>query len=355
MAKRDEMESKETTLSPKLLEQILFSLSSGALALDAEGKIVLVNPAAQSHLGAEDSDLIVGTSLAHLHLLAPFKELVEEIDRTGDTVSRRELVITVKEEERVLGVTASRLFSDGVPSGTVFLFSDLTRIRALERHAELNEQLAQIGELTAGVVHELRNPLSVISGLAELLQRKLKDDPRLGNNAAIIVEEVGNLDRLIRDFLVFSKPYEIEKSICEPEAVVSRVMRQVERLARDNGVQIEMQVAPSLPRIAADSPKLIQALSNLLRNAIEVSPPGGRVSFEVVKEGNFICFRVSDEGPGVPAGLGDSIFQPFFSNKAGGTGLGLSIVHRIITGHGGTIGYVNRAGGGACFEVCLKA
>lgn len=334
-----------------LLEHIVLSIPSGVLALDADDVVALINPAARAHLDAPESLLPVGASLHRNALLEPFRAIAEELDRTGETVSRKEVTISTPDGGRVLGVTASLLQFDGAISGKAFLFSDLTRIRELERQAELNQQLAQIGELTAGVVHELRNPLSVISGMAELLQRKLQDDPRMRTNAGLILEEVDNLERLIREFLVFSKPYEIEKGLCDAESTAARAQKQVDRLARDNGVTVTLTFAKGLPRIAADSPKLVQALSNLLRNAIEVSPSGGEVLFDVVAEEGFVCFRIADKGPGVDAGLGDDIFNAFVSKKQGGTGLGLSIVHRIVTGHGGTIRYHNADTGGAVFEV----
>jgi len=338
-------------VSSLLLEHVVLSIPSGVLALDHDDCVALINPAARAHLDAPESLLPVGAPLSSNALLAPFEAIAAELDRTGQTVSRKEVTIDSAEGGRVLGVTASLLRLGNGVQGKVFLFSDLTRIRELERQAELNQQLAQIGELTAGVVHELRNPLSVISGMAELLQRKLQDDPRMRTNAGLILEEVDNLERLIREFLVFSKPYEIEKGLCEPEYTAARAQKQVERLARDSGVSVSLSIAKGLPRIAADSPKLVQALSNLLRNAIEVSPPGGEVSMEVASEPGCVCFRISDQGSGVDPTLGEGIFNAFVSKKQGGTGLGLSIVHRIVTGHGGTIRYHNADVGGAVFEV----
>lgn len=355
MTRRDGDE-KRHGLSPDLLAQILLGINSGVIALDAHDHIALVNPAAIGHLGPRGAALKPGAALAAQPELAPFQELIDELNQTHTPISRREITVEGEEEERVLGVTASPLFDEtGALSGKVFVFSDLTRVRALERQAELNAQLAQIGELTAGVVHELRNPLSVISGLAELLQRKLQDNERLANNAAVIVEEVGNLDRLIRDFLVFSKPYEIEKSICEPAQLAARTQKQVERLARDHAIRLNLIIEDALPRIAADGPKLVQALSNLVRNAIEVSPPGGEVLLRVGHDDGEVSFEVADQGPGIDPAIGRNIFDPFYSKKSGGTGLGLSIVHRIVTGHGGAIGYRNRESGGAVFEIRLRA
>jgi two-component system sensor histidine kinase HydH len=342
-------------VSSTLLEHIVAGIGSGVLALDANGCIALVNPAARAHLGAPEPALAPGSPSGEDPHFAPLLAIAEELDRTGETVSRKEVILDTTDGPRVLGVTASLLREQGELVGKVFLFSDLTRIRELERQAELNQQLAQIGELTAGVVHEIRNPLSVISGMAELLQRRLQDDPRMRTNVGLILEEVDNLERLIKEFLVFSKPYEIEKNVCNPEFISVRTQRQVERLARDKDVIVDLTVDPNVPQIAADTPKMVQALSNLLRNAIEVSPPASHVAFHICKEDRFVCFRISDQGPGVDPALGDGIFNAFVSKKQGGTGLGLSIVHRIVSGHGGTIRFFNADTGGAVFEVRLPA
>jgi signal transduction histidine kinase len=348
MAQQPDVSSNQA-IPPALLLHIVSSLSSGVLAVENDGRIALINSAACAHLGLDDISPGRGRPLAEVPQLAVFESLAQELLATREPLSRKEITVASPDGDRILGVNASLL----PQGGAVFLFSDLTRIRELERQAELNQQLAQIGELTAGVVHELRNPLSVIGGMAELLHRRLQDEPRLRTNAALIMEEVESLERLIKDFLVFSKPYGIEKGICEPGSVVQRAHRQVERLARESGVTLDLIIGPGLPRIAADAPKLVQALSNLLRNAIEVSPSGARVRFEAGLEEHAVVFRVADEGPGINPELGDAIFNPFFSKKAGGTGLGLSIVHRIVSGHGGTIGYRNAKPAGAEFEVRL--
>lgn len=342
-------QAEPPAIPPALLLHIVSSLSSGVLAVENDGRIALINSAACAHLGLEDISPGRGKPMSEVPQLTVFESLSRELLTTREGISRKEITVSTSEGQRVLGINGSLL----PQGGTVFLFSDLTRIRDLERQAELNQQLAQIGELTAGVVHEIRNPLSVIGGMAELLQRKLQDDPRLRTNAGLILEEVENLERLIKEFLVFSKPYGIEKGICEPASVAQRAQKQVERLARESGVTMDCHFDFAAPRVAADSPKLVQALSNLLRNAIEVSPPGGRIAFDLIAEERAIVYRVADEGPGVDASLGDNLFKPFFSKKAGGTGLGLSIVHRIVHGHGGEITWHNAKPTGAVFEVRL--
>jgi signal transduction histidine kinase len=218
----------------------------------------------------------------------------------------------------------------------------------------LNQQLAQIGELTAGVVHEVRNPLSVISGMAELLMRKLGQEHPFYDQAALIFQEAGQLEKLVNQFLGFAKPFQVEKRRCAPEAVVDRAVRLCARMAQEKGVAVTVATAAGIPYIEADEAKLAQALANIVQNAVEIVGVEGAVGVHtLVREGTLV-FRVEDNGPGIQLSDGENLLSPFFSKKQAGTGLGLSIVHRIITAHGGAVKYGNRDEGGAWFELRLS-
>jgi len=338
-----------------LSRSIVASLSGGVLATDMDGRILLANPAAEQHLGLPRDALAPGARIHAIEALAPFRALFERLLDERRTVTREEIELIVGGTPRVLGVTASLLRDEIEDHGVVFSFTDLTRIRELERAAELNRQLAQIGELTAGVVHEIRNPLSVIGGMAELLQRQLPDDSALREKSQIIVQEVESLERMVRDFLSFSKTHRLEKLPCSTETLIDRVRRQSERLAREHGVQLEIRAFNAPPQFTGDLSKLVQALGNLIRNAIEVSPEGGSVTLGVRKHSKGVLFEVEDQGPGIHLQPGENIFSPFVTSRDGGTGLGLSIVHRIVTAHEGEIAHENRKEGGARFEVWLPA
>ncbi|MBI1318638.1 MAG: PAS domain-containing protein [Candidatus Hydrogenedens sp.] len=332
---------------------IINSLSGGVIATDMHGMILLGNEAAETHLGLSAGRFDQGGHVDSVPELAPLLPVFNQLRDTHEPVSRAEVEFEVNGSRRVFGVTASIMSEHGVEHGMVLIFSDLTRVRELEQAAELNRQLAQIGELTAGVVHEIRNPLSVVSGMAELLHRKLGEQPELLDKAAVIMQEVEGLDRLIREFLSFSSTHRIERLPCNAEALVDRVKRQVERLARERGVRFDTKVPAAPISFIGDFSKLVQAAGNLARNAIEITPSGKRVSLSVSQDSGSVYFAVEDQGPGIHLKPGDDVFSPFFSKKDGGTGLGLSIVHRIVAAHGGTVYYENRDEGGARFEMRL--
>lgn len=334
-------------------EQIIANLTSGVIALDREGKIVAVNPAAGRHLGVEPQTLRPGIAYHDAPGLRQFKDEIAEMMRTGQPMSRRELTLDGDTEKRTIGMTASPVSGPSGLEGLILLFADLTEVRRLERAAELNRQLAQIGELTAGIVHELRNPIGVISGMAELLMRQLSQQEALRRRAESIFHEAGHLEKLVGQFLGFAKPFAIERIRCDPEEIVERAIQLCERIAGEKQVAVVSVCEEAPPTIEADPTRLAQALANLIRNAVEVSNPNTTVRIGVYRDHDRISFVVEDEGPGLHLEPGADVFAPFFSKKEGGAGLGLSIVHRIVTAHGGTVHAADRDPSGARFEMHL--
>lgn len=336
-----------------LYAQIVAGLTGGVISVDEEGVIAVVNPAAARHLNVAPESLQPGTRLGAVQGAAELAELFAQLRRTGQPVSRREVRLDTQDGRRIIGVTASLISGPKRFNGVTFLFADLTEVRELERAAQLNQQLAQIGELTAGVVHEVRNPLSVISGMAELLMRKLGREHPFHDQAALIYQEAGQLEKLVNQFLGFAKPFQVEKRRCAPETVVDRAVRLCARLAQEKGVAVQVTTAENIPYIEADEAKLSQALANVVQNAVEIVGVEGKVSVQALLRDNTMVFRVEDDGPGIQLSDGENLLSPFFSKKQAGTGLGLSIVHRIITAHGGAVKYGNRDEGGAWFELRL--
>jgi two-component system, NtrC family, sensor histidine kinase AtoS len=334
-------------------DQIISSLTSGVLAVDATGEIITANPAAARHLNLTCDALAPGTSLSQIDGVTPLVDLLEEMRDSQASVSRREVVLDAKGEPKVLGITTSLLQGAAPFNGVIFLFIELTKLRRLEKSANLNKQLAQIGELTAGVVHELRNPLSVISGMAELIGRKTEAGDGNHEKATTIHTEARQMELLIAQFLNFAKPFELTTAVCKPGDIAARAAELNLPLAAHREVKVESARALPLPAILADAPKLSQAVTNILRNAIEVSPEGSTVNLRTTASEGYICFRIDDEGPGIHLEEGDDLFSAFFTKKEGGTGLGLSITHRIVTAHEGEVKYGNNDAGGAYFEITI--
>jgi len=332
---------------------ILQSLSSGVIALDSAGRVITANSAARGHLNLPPESLPDGVDFHSIEGAAQFQEIIEEVRHTGGAISRREVTIQTPQGRKVIGVSASPIQGEIGYNGVIFLFVDLTEVQALKRAAELNRQLAQIGELTAGVVHELRNPLSVISGMSELLIRKLGDGHEDLDKVKAIFEEANQLESLIAHFLSFARPYEVETVPCSAEEILNRAVFLCKRLASERGVELKVNAPSTAPVLYADEGKVALALSNIIRNAVEAVARGGKVWIALEASNADVVYRVEDNGPGIHLSEGEDLFRAFLTKKEGGTGLGLAIVHRMITAHGGRVTYGNRDAGGACFEVSL--
>lgn len=337
-----------------LNEQIINSLSSGVIAVDRAGRIITGNPAAFEFLGVSPESLGTGAKLDDIPHAQPLADVLANIMRSGQAVSRHEITLSFPNGViKQIGLSASLHRGPSPFDGVIVLFTDMTERLRLERSAELNRQLAALGELTAGVVHELRNPVSVISGLAELLVRKLEPGDSRREAAQTILRETRELERSISQFLGFARPFELQIGNCAPTDIVDRTVQLCRRRAEHNNVRINSTTGADLPPIRADLYRFAQALSNIVNNAIDAEPNGGTVVLNAYDDTDALVFEVLDHGPGIRLRPGEDLFAPFFTTKEGGTGLGLTIAHRIITAHNGTVSYANRPQGGAGFTIRL--
>ncbi len=241
------------------------------------------------------------------------------------------------------------------------LFEDLRRSYAeLARTQEelvKRERLAALGELSAVVAHEVRNPLGVIFNSLGSLRRILKPSGDAAMLLDIVGEEADRLNRIVGDLLDFARPHEPS---LQPEPLGDIVRDVVDAAGSDpaaTGVEVRTDVADELPLVRADARMIRQALLNLVINGLQAMPKGGSLELTVkpVRRGNqtMVQLDVSDSGPGIPAEFAERIFQPFFTTKASGTGLGLAVVKRIIDAHRGELSVQNRPGGGTTFTLRL--
>lgn len=214
--------------------------------------------------------------------------------------------------------------------------------RAWER-IKLKEQLSKaahlssLGEMVAGVSHEIRNPLGIIKSSAELLKKKLASLEPDNKIPDIIVEESGRLNDIITDFLNFARPKEPDRLPCQVEQVLEKNLTFLASELEQNGYRVETTVSPVVPSIKADSNMLYQAFLNIIINATHAMPGGGLIKIDIQGGGDTILVRFKDHGSGIPEDVLAKIWDPFFTTKEKGTGLGLGIVKNIIEAHNGTI------------------
>ncbi len=279
---------------------------------------------------------IVVPMLVRDELLA-FATLGEKISKQGWMVEDLEL-LTIFFNQAAMATSRALMYQE---------------VKDKERELMRSEKLAALGELSAGIAHEIRNPLGVISGSAQTLGR-ITDEQTREELIQFIIEETERLNNLLRDFLDFARPREPNLTACDLRKLADHSLELVASKAADCGVKIEKEYAPDLPLIVVDPGQIEQIFVNLELNAIEAMPQGGTLKISIKKsDSKRIAIKISDAGCGIPAQIRSRIYDPFFTTKEAGTGLGLSVVHRIVENHGGEIFLSTVEGKGTTFTVTL--
>ncbi|MBE0605633.1 MAG: PAS domain-containing sensor histidine kinase, partial [Deltaproteobacteria bacterium] len=249
--------------------------------------------------------------------------------------------------------------AEGSSIGRVMIFQDLTPIRQMEERVRIADRLAGVGELAAGLAHEIRNPLASIAGSSQLLRESAASSGESATLLDIIGRESQRLNGLITDFLAYTGPSPRNTMRLDVAALLRDVAEAVRAgEARGKGVEVELGPLKAL-MVEGDGEQLKQVTWNLVRNAVQAAPAGGKVmidGFEQIRHGlRYVVVVVVDTGAGIAPGIVEKIFNPFFTTKEGGTGLGLSISQQIVHQHKGFIEVRQEPGKGCAFSVFLPA
>lgn len=230
------------------------------------------------------------------------------------------------------------------------------RLMEAEASARRSERLAALGQLTAGLAHELRNPLGTMKASAEmLLERTGPDNAVLRELAEYISSEVDRTNSLITRFLEFARPSQLRKAPADLHLILESAIEHLERETPGAAARVHRNFDPALPLVDADAELLERVFFNLLRNALEASPPEAVVTIKTRRAPSGVEIAFIDRGPGVPPEHREQIFNPFFTTKPGGIGLGLAVSAKIVGDHGGAITVDSEPGEGAAFLVSLPA
>ncbi len=347
------------------------SLESGLLLLDRQGGVVALNAAGAELLGVDEPPPGCAVEEAldrHPDMVALLSRAVER----GQGVQRKELRLTVPEPaaggeaEMLLGLSVHplRRTAPGGDAGSgeveevrgyLVLFADLTEARRRGDEARLEESLVRLGELAAGVAHELRNSLATMRGYLSLMERSPEDSP--AGYLAEVRHEADQLQRVLEDFLAFARPGSARLEEVSLVAIA-------ERAAADpalQGGEVEVVAAPGTPTLTGDPQMLERAVRNLMSNAREAHREAGAAGPVAVRVGPVVGpaggveLSVEDRGEGVPAELEGRLFDPFVTGRPGGVGLGLALSHRIVGLHGGTLRLEPREGGGTRARISFPA
>jgi len=348
-------EKERALQTERLSEAVTRNMPAGLLLVNATGLITSANPAAEAALGVR--------ALAYrryTEVLGPDSALAQLLTgclEQARTFRREEIEYTTPAGElRQLGVTISPiLHGSRKVSGALCLLSDLTELTALQRQIHLKENLAALGELSAGIAHEFKNALATISGYAQMIRSEAAGN-ELAEHAERILDQTRALTHVVTEFLKFARPLELaDEQVCLG-ALIERVVAEV----REAMPPLEVTAEGEFVEVSGDEGLLRQALLNLARNAAEAASGQafrGRVTVRGAVErsagGEVQRLSIADNGPGIPPEHLPKIFLPFYTTKANGTGLGLAVVQKIVVQHGGAVEARNQPGGGAEFILWL--
>jgi PAS domain S-box-containing protein len=323
-------------------ENILQSVPSGVMSFDEELRITKVNLSAEKILEVKRESII---GKHHTEVL---NEPIITLINDSKIIERGEISYVPPSGRKIwLGLTLSPLKDrEGRTIGRILIFTDLTQLKALEAQMELRSRLSSLGEISAGIAHELRNPMAVIAGYTQLLSKKA--DLSLKPTVDAITREINVMNRIITDFLSFARPAELAISDVGLRKIIENCIATL--VSGRNDIKTHLDIE-QLPVTKGDEVLLRQAFTNLIQNAVEAMPAGGDLAIES-STGDLLEITVSDTGPGVSEDMADKIFLPFFTTKDKGTGFGLSLVQKIIVSHGGSIS-VDSSDKGATFRIKL--
>lgn len=337
-------------------ETLIRNMPIGLVALDLEGKFVSINETAESLLDVKGGNILDKDSSGILPdaLQSAVAEARAGAGKKADTVSREAQCSLGGRDNVTLEIMAALLRGeDGEPLGIVALFRDLTEIRQLRDEIARNQRLASIGNLAAGVAHEIRNPLSSIKGFATYFKERYRDNPEDSDTAQIMIEEVDRLNRVISQLLDLSRPSGVKLETHDMSALVRRVLVLAREQAGGRGIRITASLPDGPVFAGIDQDKMEQALLNVLLNAIQASPENGSVAVVVTKDGSRVRVGIADEGAGISAKDLPRIFDPYFTTKPSGTGLGLAIVNKIVEAHKGEVRVASREGSGTRIDILI--
>lgn len=331
------------------------SMANGLITVDRSLRVATFNPNALDIL-RKSKDEVDGRPINEV---LPLEEEIRRVLSDSEFVVEKEVKIAGEEKEKTflaLSVTPLKEPDSQIPRGAVIILRDMTIIRELEQKVIVSEKFAALGRLSAGVAHEIRNPLNSIRGFIQYFQKKLSLDEEDYRYTDLMLTEVDRLNRVISKLLAYSKPREPRLSIRSPEEIIDHCLRVVEREAAETGVTLEhTRLREDMPLVLMDTDQITQVFLNILINAIEATPKGGRVSVKYdINDPDRLHIVVEDTGNGIPRENQDKLFDPFFSTKKKGTGLGLAIVKTIVEGHGGEIDVESEPEAGTRFTVIFS-
>jgi len=323
----------------RLTSLIMDNITTGLIITDRSGLVLSSNRFIEEWLGEN----LEGRNIVEYFNQESMREPLE-----GRYVDR--MIFNFR--DMVFGYSGAPMFDEnGRIIGGLYIIRDLTEIREMEERIKRQERLAALGEMSAGMAHEIKNPLAAVKAGIEYLMRGVREEEKI-ESFNLIMKEINRVDRIVKGMLAYARrpPLRMKEfDICE---CVEKVLAIYGINSREKNIRVEVHCVGSII-MYGDEDQITEVISNLFLNAVDATPEGGKILIGIEERDDKVVIKVSDNGPGIPEEVKEKIFNPFFTTRSQGTGLGLSITHRIVTDHGGMISVENNREGGATFTVIL--
>lgn len=346
------------------LDYVLKSVSDGVVAVDLDGKVTAFNSMAEQLLCLKAEEIVGQDYHSAFGKLPAAGKALETVLAGGERILRREVEWSNGGGNRrivSIGVAPIRNQKDKM-IGAVETFTDMTELKELEEHLERKNRLEALGEMAAGVAHEIRNPLGAIELYAALLRKQVSANAEQEELISKILSAVSGLNRIVEDMLAFTRTVSLRMANSSIVPMVSAGLSMAQPGIFEKKINVEMNLGEFKHddlKIYADAEMMKRVFLNIMRNAVDAMAEGGKLGVfakaDMVDGRRFVCVAISDNGCGIDEAIRDKIFNPFFTGKRTGTGLGLPIAHRIIEAHGGKINFTSITGQGTTFEIRLPA
>jgi len=336
------------------MDSVMAGLEDGLLLFTRDARAVMVSPAAEKFLGAPAGHFM-GRRVNEI--FPPGHPLHEVLHVEGDQLSEiaAETDLNTVEGTRRVSVSVQAIQENGERMGALVTLRDLDSIESINTQLQVSERLAALGRITAGVAHEVKNPLNSMRLWLENLKESLPQDADSGSQQAVQVldKEIDRLDAVVKRFLDFTRPMDVRLEATQLADVLKEVVEVAKPQLQKAKIHVAQLLPIDVPEVYVDRALLKQAVLNLVLNAVEAMPGGGQLRLMLSRRGEMAEITVADTGRGIPLENRQKIFQLFFTTRPGGSGIGLASTFRIVQLHNGSIDFSSEVGRGTTFRIEL--
>ena len=335
------------------LDQVMSGIEDGLMLFNGEARAVLVSPSVEKFVGCP-ADELRGKRVSEIFPANhPFRKVVQIHGEEIEPAEAAEMILEEKTGPRRVGVSVQVIREHGERVGTLLTLRDVESIERIGDQLQVSERLAALGRVTAGVAHEVKNPLNSMRLWLEVLKVNMPSELEPQQAVKMLDSEIDRLDRAVKTFLNFTKPLELNLEETDLRVLLDEVLDAARPSISKAGLQLIANWPDEFPTVLVDRQIIHQAVLNLLLNASEFTDPGGQITVGLRRNGEFATISVTDSGRGIPRIDQQKIFQLFFTTRPGGSGIGLANTFRFVQLHNGRIDFESEPGRGTTFRLDL--